>query len=66
MTLCDQNHQCRRQNTYGFLYEVTSIVCLALYNMTGLLCNIGYPFETHLKPKSCEISFAQNLWIHSF
>ena len=33
-----------------------------------VLCNIGYPSETHLKPKSHEISFAHNLWsiIRSF
>ena len=28
---------------------------------SGGLCKIGYPSETHLKPKSCEISFVDNL-----
>ena len=27
----------------------------------GVLCNIGYPSETHLKLKSCEISFVHNI-----
>ena len=29
----------------------------------GGLCNVGYPSETHLKPKSGEISFPHNLLI---
>ena len=29
---------------------------------TGVLCNIGYPSETHLKPKSYEISFVHNIY----
>ena len=29
-------------------------------NGPGVLCNIGYPPETHLKTKSREISFAHN------
>ena len=28
------------------------------------MCNIGYLSKTHLKPKSCEISFAHNLFIN--
>ena len=30
----------------------------------GAVCNMGYPFETHLKPKSREISFARNLFLN--
>ena len=29
----------------------------------GALCNIGYPSETHLKLKSCEISFVYNSYL---
>ena len=32
-----------------------------VYDHAGVLCNMGYPSETHLKPKSREISFAHNL-----
>ena len=34
---------------------------LSKYKLLGGLCNIGYLSETHLKPKSREISFAHNL-----
>ena len=29
----------------------------------GVLCNIGYPSETHVKPNSSEISFVHNLFL---
>ena len=29
----------------------------------GVLCNIGYPSETHLNPESRETSFAHDLFI---
>ena len=35
-----------------------------LWNKPGALCNIGYPSETHLTPKSHKISCAHNACLH--
>ena len=33
------------------------------FDAMGDLCNIGYLSGAHFKPKSCEISFARNLFL---
>ena len=33
-------------------------------SIPGVLCYIGYPSETHLKLKSCEISFVHNIHLN--
>ena len=42
--------------------------CISLWGITlslGVLCNIGYPSETHLKLKSREISFVNNIRVYN-
>ena len=52
----------------SYLCHNCAVCCVMLYGTMlwnlGVLCNIGYLSETHLKPKSCEISFACNLFIN--
>ena len=43
-------------------------ICISLWGITlslGVLCNIGYPSETHLKLKSREISFVNNIRVYN-
>ena len=48
------------KQSWGWWFE--TLLC-PLWRHCNVLCNIGYPSETHLKLKSREISFAHSLFI---
>ena len=43
------------------LQNTMVVYVIPWFSTPGLLCNIGYPSETHLKLKSHEISFVHNI-----